>query len=126
LRCHNAARIVAVVAQPRAEKEFGFVKRTECRGELWAGDHRNRIARVRRLQHGIHGRGKIIATQTEGGPPPVGPARRVLSIDADIALVHMVKKRVRKKLAAECVRQADIDIVVTGLQTQHRLAWPIE
>jgi hypothetical protein len=126
LGCHNAARIVAVVAQPRAEKELGFVKRTECRGELWAGDHCNRIARVRRLQHGIHGRGKIIAAQTKGGPPPVGPARRVLRIDADIALVHMVEEGVREKLAAERVGQTDSDVVITGLQPDHRLAWQAE
>ena len=78
------------------------------------------------MKHGIHRRCKIITAQAKGGPPPVGPTRRVLSIDADIALVHMVKEGVREKLAPERVVQTDIDVVITGLQAEHRLAREVE
>jgi hypothetical protein len=111
-----------VVAQPCAKEELGLIEGTEYRRELWAYDRGVRIARVCGLQHGIHRRRKIIAAQTEGGSPPVGPARRILSVDADIALVHVVEEGVREKLAAERVGQTDIDIVIACLQPDHCLA----
>ena len=52
--------------------------------------------------------------------------RRVLGIDADIALVHMIEKGVREKLAPDRVVQADVDVVVTGLQAEHCLARQVE
>ena len=38
----------------------------------------------------------------------------------------MVEEGVREKHAAERVAQTNIDVVITGLHTEHRLARPVE
>ena len=72
------------------------------------------------IQHGIHRRAQNSRRASQGWSATSRPARRVLRIDTDIALVHVVEKGVREKLALERVGQTDIDVVITGLQPEHR------
>ena len=70
-----------------------------------AADRGLRIARVGRLQDRIHRRPEIVPAPSGRGPEPVGPARRVLRIDADVPLVDMVDRRDELALAHRLLDQ---------------------
>ena len=90
----RAACVVAVITHAGAEKELGFVERTEHGREFRAADGFLRLAGVRRLQHRIDRRREGIAAPAGTGAQPVGPMHRILRIDCGIAFVDVVDEDV--------------------------------
>src|SRR4029077_20694135 len=95
-----------------------LVEGTERHREFRAADRGLRVAGVRLLQDRIYRRPEIVTAPAGSGPEPVGPARRILRIDADVALADMVDKSVGQEQALRGVAQADIDDVIAGLHAE--------
>ncbi len=96
--------------------EFGPVPRPQHESGLGARHRRLRIAGIfRRVAQ--HPPRKIVLADADRCAQPIGPARRRIGPQADIAFPHAVLAHGRERLALECLEQPDPDIVAARLQS---------
>ncbi len=108
-----------------AEEQLRLVERSQHYPEFRTADRRLGMSGIVGIEDRIDLRVIVVAVPTERRSQPVGPIKRVLRIDADAALAHPVAADVGADVGQQAllkrIGQAEIDIVVAGLNAERGL-----